>query len=398
MVGERTWRAARPWVNPDRLLTRCVSPEWQTVREAHHRQTVCVNTSKPEAIAAPAWPWRLAGSFVIAVLVGHVLVAIVGLSDGRSLFDRGLDADSIFGGHWLADLNAMTVNSIAVGTAAVAVSAVTAMQRGLGGRWRPVITGCGWLFAGLFTLILPGNLSMYVVPLLLPLGLFRAGWPEFSIILLAAAGLVLGLMTLRYHRVTGPGCPSCGRAIQSSRSPQQNVIRAAKLAAYLAALSPMGYVFVRLSWAAGIPVGTTTPFLRMINEANPGYGTIVMEVALAGMAIGGALLCWGLSRPWSRTWPRWIPFLRGHTVPRWFPVGMGIIGGAGLFGYASTLVPDVLRFLSGEPTKFPGTDIPMTALSYLPSISLIVWAPSVIVASILFSYATRGDCVHCRAA
>lgn len=116
------------------------------------------------------------------------------------------------------------------------------------------------------------------------------------------------------------------------------------------------------------------------------------------MALGGALLCWGLTRPWSRVWPRWIPFLRGRTIPRWFPVSMGIICGAGLFGYASMLIPGVHDFLSGERTTFAGTDVPMTSLSYLPAVSLIVWAPSVVLASVLFGYATRGDCVRCRVA
>lgn len=77
---------------------------------------------------------------------------------------------------------------------------------------------------------------------------------------------------------------------------------------------------------------------------------------------------------------------------------MGIICGAGLFGYASMLIPGVHDFLSGERTTFAGTDVPMTSLSYLPAVSLIVWAPSVVLASVLFGYATRGDCVRCRVA
>lgn len=236
-----------------------------------------MDPSRPNAKPSRTLIWRFANSFVITVLLGHALVAIVGMFDGRSLFNRGLDADSMFRDHWLADLNGMTVNSIAIVTAIVALSVLAAMHRGLGGRWRPLLTGSGWLVAILFTFILPGNLSLYVVPFLLPLAFFRAGWPEFSIILLAAAGLVLGLITLRYHRMTGAGCPACGRTVRS-RNSQRTSVRVAKLAAYLAALSPLGYAVVRLLWAAGIPVGTTSEFLRRINEANPGHGTIVMEV------------------------------------------------------------------------------------------------------------------------
>lgn len=232
-----------------------------------------MDPSRPNAEPSPTLILALTNYFVITVLSGHALVAIIGMFDGRSLFDRGLDADSLFRDHWLADLNGMKINSIAVVTAVVGLSVLAAMHRGLGGRWRPLLTGCGWLMAILFTLILPKNLSLYVVPFLLPLALFRAGWPEFSIILLAAAGLVLGLITLRHHRMTGTGCPACGRT-NRARVSQQMSVRLAKLAAYGAALAPMGYAVVRLMWAAGIPVGTTSEFLRRINEANPGHARL----------------------------------------------------------------------------------------------------------------------------
>lgn len=346
----------------------------------------------------PAWTsttsWRLAESFAFVVLSGHAVLALIGMLDGRSVFNRGVDPDSMFADHWLASFGDFETNSVTLWITLMTLCMMVAMRCGVAGPWRPALVGLGWTVAAFFSLILPANLSLYVVPFLLPLAFFRAGWPEFSIILFAATGVTVGFATLRYRRSTGPGCPACGRSSVAA-TPSQALVRLATVAAYAATLAPMGYAVVRLMWAAGIPVGTTEGFLRQINDANPGNGTVIMEIALAGMAMGGAVLCWGLTRPWSRVWPRWVPALRGRAVPRWFPVGMGLVGGAGLSGYATMLIPGVLSFVSGEMSTFPGTGVQMTWLSHLPGISLIVWAPLLVIASVLFGYATRPECVCC---
>lgn len=347
-----------------------------------------------DGAAAIVVAMTLLTSLVVLVLTAHAALAVDGLLGGRSLFDRGIDPDTTFGDHWLTDLDSTVVDASALAISVSTAVALLLMRRSTAGPLRPALIGWGWLAAGFLALVLPGNLSLYVVPFLLPLVAFRVGWPEASIILLAAAGLVVAVATVRYARRTGSGCARCGRTARWSRR-QPSVERAARVAAYVAALAPLPYAGVRVAWAAGIPVGTTQEFLDRIEAANPGHGTVLMELVLAGMAVGGGLLCWGLTRPWGRHWPRWVPLLGRSPVPRWLPVGMGVVCGVGLAGYATMLVPDLVAFAAGEPATFDGTDVPMTWSSHLPALALVVWAPAVVVASVLFGYATRPRCLTC---
>ncbi|MEQ7006121.1 hypothetical protein ABN028_07950 [Actinopolymorpha sp. B17G11] len=233
--------------------------------------------------------WRVAVVFATAVVAIHVLLAVVGLKEGTSFFDRGVDPDSMFREHWLADLAAAQTNWSALGIGVLTLAAIAAMQLEVAGPWRPLLLAWGWAVCTFLTLVLPGNLSLYLVPMLLPLALYRVGWPEMSVIVLAGTGFVLGLVTLRYGRKTGGGCPVCGR--RSPTAHPRRFARFATLAAYAAALAPLGYASVRLLWAAGVPAGTSAQFLQRINDANPGHGTVLMELTLAGMAMGGGVLC-----------------------------------------------------------------------------------------------------------
>lgn len=337
-------------------------------------------------------PMLLAGCTVS----GQVLLAAVGLVDGRSFVDRAVDPDSMVREHWLAALPAGVVNAVTMGIGVLTLLGLAAMRRGVAGRWRPVLIAWGWTVAAFLVLVLPGNLSLYVVPFLLPLALFRAGGPELSVIALAATGIAVAFATLRYGRRTSPRrCAGCGRS-RSSATSGAAWGAVATASAYGAALAPLGYATVRVLWALGVPVGTTDEFLEQINAANPGHDTVVMELCLAAMAVAGAVLCWGLTRPWSRTWPRWVPALRGRAVPRWLPVGTGIVCGAGLSGFATTLLPDVVRFTLGEEMTYPGTDVRMTWLSHLPAVSLICWVPLILAAAIGFGYRTRPGCHQCH--
>jgi hypothetical protein len=166
-----------------------------------------------------------------------------------------------------------------------------------------------------------------------------------------------------------------------------------------ALVAPCGYAITRLSWAAGVPIGTSRAFLDQINAANPGDGTALLEITMATMAVSGGILCFGLTRKWSQIWPRWFPNIGGRAVPHALPVTLGLICGVGLASWGLTLLPGLLNFISAEVSGrivyFTGTDVPTNWISHLPALCLMIWGPLVIAATLAFHFRTAGPCRRC---
>ncbi|WP_328535097.1 hypothetical protein [Streptomyces sp. NBC_00344] len=62
---------------------------------------------------------------------------------------------------------------------------------------------------------------------------------------------------------------------------------------------------------------------------------LLMDVTLESWGLDatvplGALLLWGLVRPWGQVFPRWTPLQPGRHVPRWLPLGPGPASAAAL--------------------------------------------------------------------
>ncbi|MFB9239132.1 hypothetical protein ACFFWC_26985 [Plantactinospora siamensis] len=363
------------------------------------------------------WP-RWSGAVVVAVLSGYGVAAAVWFLGGPYAFARPDNPESTFPEHWLASLRPAAVEAATLALAGLAVAAVLLMRRRIGGPLRPALLVVGFGVAVLLALVLPGPQALDGIPVLNLANLKRLAWPTVHLVLLEYTGLALGAATLAYARATRGACEHCGRGRAGTSSggraaagsggraaswprgragtwSRARWARIGTVSAVAAFLAPFGYAVVRLCWAAGIPVGTTKDFLRQINAANPGHGTLLLELILSGLAIGGGLLCLGLTRPWSETWPRWVPGLAGRPVPHWLPVGLATVCGIGLFGFATTLVPDLLRFAAGRRVYYPGTAVRTTWLSHLPAISLLLWGALVLVSAAAFHYRTRPHCVHC---
>jgi len=345
---------------------------------------------------APAWP-RLTARWAAAVLAGYGAVALWWLAGGPYPWAVPGNPDSNFRDHWLADAPAGVVEGITLVVTGATLLALAAMHRDVTGRRRPVVLAVAVCTAVLLVLVLPGNLSLFLIPGFNLLPVKRVAWPEVHVVLLASAGFALALATLAYARRTAGRCEECGRGARPGWS-RARWTRVGRAAAYVATVAPLGYAVMRLLWAAGVPVGATEEFLADLRAANEGNGTVLMEIALATMATGGGLLCFGLTRPWSETWPRWVVGLAGRPVPRWFPTGLATLCGAGLFGFASLLAPDLLRFLSGETVHYPGTRVRTDWLSHVPEVALIVWSVAVLVSAISFHYRTQPPCRVCSRA
>ena len=341
----------------------------------------------------PAWPLRTA-RWAAAVLAGYGALALWWVAGGPYPWAVPGNPDSTFRDHWLADVPAGVVEAVTLVVTGAALLALAAMHRDLAGRWRRVVVTIGAGTAVLLVLVLPGNLSLFLIPVFNLLPAKRVAWPEVHVVLLASAGFALALTTLAYARRTGGRCEECGRGARPGWS-RARWIRVGRTSAYVATVAPLGYAVIRLLWAAGVPVGATEEFLADLRAANEGNGTVLMELALATMATGGGLLCFGLTRPWSESWPRWVLGLAGRPVPRWFPTGLATLCGVGLFGFASLLVPDLLRFLGGETVYYPGTRVRTTWLSHVPEVALMVWSVAVLVSALAFHYRTQPACRFC---
>lgn len=339
----------------------------------------------------PGWTRWFAGT----VIAGYTAVAAAWFAGGPYPFARPANPDSTFGDHWLAAVPPRAVEAVTLGAGVLVLLALWGMRPSGTGRARPVWLAIGGSAAFFLTLVLPGAQSLDVIPVLNLLNLKRLAWPTVHLVLLAYTGLALAGATLSYARRTAARCENCGRGARRTWS-RDRWRRIGVASAVAAAVAPVGYAAVRLCWVAGIPVGTTQAFLDRINAANPGHETLILEVAMSAMAIGGGVLCFGLTRRWSQVFPRWLPGLAHRPVPHWFPVGMGTICGVGLCGFSTLLLPDLLRFASGRTVYYAGTSVETVWLSHIPAMSLFVWSVMVLLSTAAFHYRTRPVCRHCH--
>ncbi|MFC4335991.1 hypothetical protein [Salininema proteolyticum] len=342
---------------------------------------------------ATQWP-QWTGSVAVTVLSSYAIFAALWYFGGPYAFALPGNPENNFDQHWLAGLNPDTVQSATLLGGAVVITALLMMRLGLGGPLRPVLIAVGASSAAFLALVLSGPMSLDTIPVLNLLNLKRLDWVTVHIVVLTYVGLALGAATLAYARSSRQACIHCGRGSRPGWS-RRRWSRIGTAAALAAALAPLGYAVSRICWALGIPLGTTKEHLELLNSNNPGNGTVYLELTLASLALCGGLLCFGLARPWSETWPRWVIGLAGKPVPHWLPIGSAVACGVGLTGYGAALSPALLTAVSGETVYYAGTDSALTWVSYLPVVSLTVWGPLVLLAAAAFHYRTRGRCSRC---
>lgn len=139
-------------------------------------------------------------------------------------------------------------------------------------------------------------------------------WHRTNLIVLFAIGVLWALTTLAYQRRNRQVCAHCGRgdsAVARWTTPEA-ARRWGRWAVYVACAAPVPYEITRIAWYAGLPLGITDDFLRMMRET-PGMLEVGLGCALA--SIGGAVLTHGLIRRWGEVYPRWIWFKAGRRVP-----------------------------------------------------------------------------------
>ncbi|MFI8965284.1 hypothetical protein ACIGO8_24595 [Streptomyces sp. NPDC053493] len=143
------------------------------------------------------------------------------------------------------------------------------------------------------------------------------------------------------------------------------VPRWARNAATGAALTNVPSALWRLAVALGVPVGLARSEYDAMGA--PGWGSLAL-LALSLFSELLAFLTLGLVRGWGETWPRWIPYLRGRSVPV-LPVTVA----AGL-GAVATSVYGVLFVYSAFHAEMAASawGIWLINATYAP---LLLWGP-----------------------
>ncbi len=97
--------------------------------------------------------------------------------------------------------------------------------------------------------------------------------------------------------------------------PARWVLRHRKVITLLAALGPLPYCLIRLTWLTPWPYG--------MDPATLPADIRIWGLLLSSGGWAGLVLTIGLIRPWGEIFPRWMPFLAGRAVPIWFAAGPG---------------------------------------------------------------------------
>jgi hypothetical protein len=188
--------------------------------------------------------------------------------------------------------------------------------------------------------------------------------------LLGGGWAVLGIRTFRTARGR---CVRCGRP--GARWTRPEAARRWGFGAIIvAALCPMPYALVRLTWLLPNPIGTSADQL----DAEP--ATLMFGLALGAVAFCAGLVTLGLIRPWGEIWPRWVPVLAGRRVPIRAAVIPGTIAGLLLF--------------IGSPSLFSllprANDLLIVVLLPFP-----LWGTSVGLATAAYYFRRRTQCTSC---
>jgi hypothetical protein len=212
-------------------------------------------------------------------------------------------------------------------------------------------------------------------------------WPVLNQILLIAGGLLWAATAVSFRRRVRGACENCGRSdgVAPGWAAPASCRRWGRSAIYVAVVVPVGYALTRWAWALDIPLGTSREGLHKEAAENPGIW--LAGALMATMAVGGAILTFGLDRKWGEIYPRWIPFLAGKPVrPRTAIVPALLVAilvtSAGLM-YARHLIigrVELDRHTWGET---------------VPQLFWPLWGFALGAATLAYHLRRRGRCPHC---
>ncbi|MEV0843291.1 hypothetical protein AB0I55_27575 [Actinocatenispora sera] len=239
-------------------------------------------------------------------------------------------------------------------------------------RWAPpvgsavlaatIVVSCPLVLLDLVATVLPG-----------------LGLPYDPVSILSRAGYLLGAVLLavaaiRRTRTLRGACLRCGR---TDRSRHVGRVPAwAWLGAYLAVAGCLTRLAAQL--AVGLGAGPM--------QAAP--ATVAFEV---GFLLAGTLLPLATVHRWGRVWPRWLPGLRGHRVPRWLVLGPASVLAAGLLVYFGISLAQLVVDPAGWTT---GYDLPL-GFFWVAIPAYVLWGLGLAAGTVWYQRRTRPHCRRC---
>jgi hypothetical protein len=293
----------------------------------------------------------------LVVSVAGLLVAVAGLvaTTGNRPWPRWLlPAGLVLGGVAGIGLLGITVimgagyaMAVLVPLGAVLVT-VQLVRRGGAGRWLALAAAA--LVALVVTLVAqqPG-----VDRLLEMLSRLLVEWPRT----MAAPFWMLGTAVV-WLGVAGHAARQTGEAGRTARW----VLRHRPAITVVAALGPLPYALVRLTWFTPWPL--LSPGDAMTADMR------VWGIMLSLGAWAGFVMTLGLIRRWGEVFPRWMPLAAGRPVPVWFAAVPGGLVAATLCASAA---PMLLTF--GQRSLAEGLVSAVIFPMWLwgPALALAVW-------------------------
>jgi hypothetical protein len=202
-------------------------------------------------------------------------------------------------------------------------------------------------------------------------------------VLCIVVGLVLGRAALRWQFRTSGACMACGRGeVESRWAGQAAAARWGRWATWTAAAIPASYALVRLSWAAGIPLGISRDFLTEMQDT----GLVWAGAGLGAFALAGAVLTLGLVQRWGEVFPRWMIGLAGRPVP----IKLATVPAALV---AVIVASASVGFLTADGflTEFTGG----LSLATLPMVLWPLWGVALGAAALAYHLRRRPVCAEC---
>ena len=342
------------------------------------------------------WPtWIGYAAFFWSVLYG--VLGLYWTFGGRG-FPFGIENDPAATLSILANVRAASGAPVVAALGLVGAVVAVAMIRGWGhGFQRTALLGFAWSGAAVLLVVVPdarGLLAIALVPIVLigapfgwPSGNFfdAVPWPVVNQFILIVGGLLWSGAALDYQRRSKGACGNCGRGpTDTGWTTPSAAARWGRWAIAVAVVVPLIYAATRWAWVLGIPVGVSNGFLSM-GQANGGFWS---GAALGTVAVGGAILTFGLCQRWGEIFPRWIPILAGRPVPIWLVVAPAILVSilvttAGLMYIRQTVLGTVPFPL---PTYWGAT---------VPELLWPIWGAALGAATLAYYYRRRERCQYC---
>lgn len=191
-----------------------------------------------------------------------------------------------------------------------------------------------------------------------------------------AGGVLIAASMEAYRRRCRSACLFCGR--------KTTLVEAAQLPqwAWWGAYVAIAGCLVRLGAQVAVGFGELQ---------GGGWSLVGFE---AGFLLAGTVLPLALVHGWGRVFPRWLPLLAGHRVPRWLLLGPGAAIGILMTAYFGfTLFKIAIETLTG--TWEPGDDPLPLAFFWVAVPAYLAWGLGLSAAAIGYHRVTRPRCRVC---